>query len=341
MDSINIKKLAQALNLSTSTISRAFRDNSDISETTKQLILTKAKELNYQPNHYASNLREQKSKTIAVIVPELANNYFSQAIHGIERVAREKGYHILIYVTNDDYNNEVNFIRHLHNGRADGIIMSVSGEANDHNYLNKFGTKRLPLVFFDRIYEDIETPRVITNDYDSSFLATEHLIEQGCKRIAYLVVNKSLSIGKTRMRGYINALQKHHLPFDESLIVDCSNSYEENNIIIKAALQQLKPDGVFTSVERLAFATYYACFDLKISIPFDLKVISFSSLEIAPLLNPSLTTITQPATQIGEEAARLLFKILDNHQDKDQFSEMILQSKIIKRSSTDLGNKIA
>ncbi|SFA56782.1 transcriptional regulator, LacI family [Pedobacter suwonensis] len=335
MDSINIKKLAEALNLSTSTISRAFRDNSDINSATKERILAKAKELNYQPNHYASNLREQKSKTIAVIVPELANNYFSQAIHGIERIARENGYHILIYVTDDDYQKEVTFIQHLHNGRADGIIMSVSGEANDHNYLNKFGSKRLPLVFFDRVYEDINTPRVITNDYDSSFLATEHLVEQGCRRIAYLVVNKSLSIGKTRMQGYIDALAKHQVPFDENLIVDCSNSYEENSMIIKEALIQLKPDGIFTSVERLAFATYYACYDLRINIPGDLKVISFSSLEIAPLLNPSLTTITQPATEIGEEAAKLLFTVLDNHANKNRLNEVVLTSKIIKRNSTN------
>ncbi|QPH41548.1 LacI family DNA-binding transcriptional regulator [Pedobacter endophyticus] len=339
MDSINIKKLAEALKLSTSTISRAFRDNSDISSATKERILAKAKELNYQPNHYASNLREQKSKTIAVIVPELANNYFSQAIHGIERIARENGYHILIYVTDDDYKKEVNFIQHLHNGRADGIIMSVSGEANDHNYLNNFGAKRLPLVFFDRIYEDIETPRVITNDYNSSYLATEHLIEQGCNRVAYMVVNKSLSIGKTRMQGYIDALTKHEIAFDENLIVDCSNSYEENSVIVKRALLELKPDGVFASVERLAFATYYACYDLGIKIPDDVKVISFSSLEIAPLLNPSLTTITQPAAEIGEEAAKLLFQILDNDADKNQSNELILESKIIARNSTSNGVK--
>ena len=208
------------------------------------------------------------------------------------------------------------------------------GKLSDHNYLNKFGGKRLPLVFFDRIYEDIETPRVVTNDYNSSFLATEHLIEQGCARIAYLVVNKSLSIGKTRMQGYIDALEKHNLPFEENLIVDCSNSYEENSIIIKAALTDLKPDGIFTSVERLAFATYYACYDLNISIPQDVKIISFSSLEIAPLLNPSLTTITQPATEIGTEAARMLFNVLSSKGDKKIPSELVLQSKIIKRNST-------
>lgn len=334
MRNINIKELAKALNLSTSTVSRAFRDNSDISKETKDKILAAAKELNYQPNHYASNLREQRSKTIAVIVPELANNFFSQAIHGIERVAREKGYHILIYATEDDYEKEVSFIRHLHNGRADGIIMSVSGEANDHNYLNELNHKRLPLVFFDRVYEDIITPRVITNDYDSSYSAAQHLIKQGCTRIAYLVINKNLSIGKTRMQGYIDALAKYNIPYDDSLVVDCTNSYKKNNVILKEMLNRLQPDGVFTSVERLAFATYYACNDLNISIPGQVKVVGFSSLEIAPLLNPSLTTVTQPATKIGIEAASLLFKMLEHPESVNINEKIVLESKLIKRNST-------
>jgi LacI family transcriptional regulator len=334
MRNINIKELAKVLNLSTSTVSRAFRDNSDISKETKDKILAAAKEFNYQPNHYASNLREQRSKTIAVILPELANNFFSQAIHGIERIARSKGYHILIYATDDDYEKEVSFIRHLHNGRADGIIMSVSGEANDHTYLNELNQQRLPLVFFDRVYEDIITPRVITNDYDSSFAAAQHLIKQGCKRIAYLVINKNLSIGKTRMQGYLDALEKYNIPFDDHLIVDCTNSYKRNNVILKDMFRKLKPDGVFTSVERLAFATYYACYDMNISIPQEVKVVGFSSLEIAPLLNPSLTTVTQPATQIGIEAASLLFKMLEHPERVNINEKIILDSKLIKRNST-------
>lgn len=339
MRNINIKELAKALNLSTSTVSRAFRDNSDISKGTKDKILAAAKELNYQPNHYASNLREQRSKTIAVIVPELANNFFSQAIHGIERIAQDKGYHILIYATGDDYEKEVSFIRHLHNGRAEGIIMSVSGEANDHTYLNELSQKRLPLVFFDRVYEDIITPRVITNDYDSSFAAATHLIKQGCKRIAYLVINKNLSIGKTRMQGYIDALAKNNIPYDDDLVIDCTNSYPKNNVILKAMLKRLKPDGVFTSVERLAFATYYACADLNLSIPNDVKVVGFSSLEIAPLLNPSLTTVTQPATKIGIEAASLLFKMLEHPESVNSNEQVVLDSKLVKRNSTAITEK--
>lgn len=334
MDHVNIKILAEALRLSTSTVSRAFRDNSDISAATKERILAKAKELDYQPNHYASNLREQKSKTIAVIVPELGNNYFSLAIQGIESVANAKGYHILVYSTNDQFEKEVSFIKHLHNGRADGIIMSVSGEANDHNYLNEIAKKRLPLVFFDRVYEDIVTPRVITNDYESSFSATKHLIQQGCKRIAYLAVNKTLSIGKTRMQGYIDALKKFKIPFQDELIIDCTNNYKENIDLLKQAFTDLKPDGVFTSVERLAFATYYACYDINLSIPKDLKVIGFSSLEIAPLLNPALSTITQPAADLGKTAAELLFKMLENPSDVHPNSEVILKSKLIQREST-------
>ncbi|MES2418034.1 MAG: LacI family DNA-binding transcriptional regulator [Bacteroidota bacterium] len=338
MDNVNIKKLAKVLQLSTSTVSRAFRDNSDISAATKERILAMAKQMNYQPNHYASNLREQKSKTIAVIVPELANNYFSLAIQGIERVASEKGYHILVYATNDQFEKEVSFIKHLHNGRADGIIMSVSGEANDHNYLNELSKKRLPLVFFDRVYEDIVTPRVTTNDYESSFSATRHLIEQGCKRIAYLAVNKTLSIGKTRMQGYIDALNKYKMPFREELIIDCTNNYKENIELLKQSFSNLKPDGVFTSVERLAFASYYACYDLHIAIPNEIKIIGFSSLEIAPLLNPSLSTITQPASELGREAALLLFKLLENPTTTPVTTQVVLNSKLIKRHSTATEN---
>lgn len=334
MDNVNIKKLAEALNLSTSTVSRAFRDNSDINLATKERILAMAKQLNYQPNHYASNLREQKSKTIAVIVPELANNYFSLAIQGIESVASAKGYHILVYATNDQFEKEVSFIQHLHNGRADGIIMSVSGEANDHNYLNELAKKRLPLVFFDRVYEDIETPRVITNDYEASFSATEHLINQGCVKIAYLAVNKTLSIGKTRMQGYIDALKKHNIAFSDELIIDCTNNYKENIDHLKSAFTELKPDGVFTSVERLAFATYYACYDLKLDVPNDIKVIGFSSLEISPLLNPALSTVTQPAADLGKTAAELLFKMLENPDQISPNTEVILKSEVMQRRST-------
>ncbi|MRX48165.1 LacI family DNA-binding transcriptional regulator [Pedobacter puniceum] len=334
MDAINIKQLAAKLNLSTSTVSRAFRGHSDINKETKERILAMAKELNYQPNHLASNMREKRSKTIAVIVPEIANNFFSQVIRGIEGVAREKDYHVLIYVTDDNYEKEVAYITHLNSGRADGVIMSVSGEANDHQYLKKLKSKRMPLVFFDRVYEDIDTAKITTNDYESSFDATEHLIKAGCKKIAYLVVNKNLSIGKTRMNGYIDALKKHGLPYVDEYVIDCSNDYEANSLILKEAFKILKPDGVFASVERLAFSTYYVSYELGIKIPEDLKVISFSSLEIAPLLNPSLSTITQPAFDMGVKSAKILFRAMESGGDFSESDNLILNSKLIQRRSS-------
>jgi len=222
----------------------------------------------------------------------------------------------------------------LNNGKVDGIIMSVSGEANDHNYLRKLEQKNIPVVFFDRVYEDIEAAKVTTNDYDSSFAATEHLIDTGCKKIAYLVVNKSISIGKVRMQGYVDALQKHNVPFNDELVIDCSNDEKINYGILKKVLEEIKPDGIFSSVERLAFATYHVCNDMNINIPRDLKVISFSSLGIAPLLGPPLSTITQPAYEMGIKAATLLFDELENKGKPISKKEHVLKSKLFIRKSS-------
>jgi LacI family transcriptional regulator len=335
MDSINIKKLAKKLNVSTSTISRAFRGASDINKETKERVLSLAYELNYEPNLYASNLREKKSKTIAVIVPEIANNFFSQAINGIERIAREKGFHILIYLTYDDFEKETSFISNLQGGRVDGIIMSVSGEAHNHDYLKKLKKKNIPLVFFDRVYDDIETAKVTSNDYESSFAATEHLITGGCQTIAYLVVNKNHSIGKMRMRGYIDALAAHQLAYRDELIIDCSNDFEKNQAILGRLFNELRPDGIFASVERLALATYQVCHEQHIKIPEDIKIISFSSLEIASLLNPSLSTITQPALEMGIAAATLLFKSIESEKEESSNEQVVCNSTIISRRSSE------
>src|ERR1700744_1305487 len=266
MDNINIKKLAKELNISTSTISRAFNGSPDINKDTKEKILAFAREHNFLPNHYASNLRDKKSRTLAVIVPEIANDFFAQAINGIEEVARKKGFYILLYRTDDVFDKEVSFVNYLNNGKVDGIIMSVSGEANDHNYLRKLGQKNVPVVFFDRVYEDIDVSKVTTNDYESSFSATEHLIEQGCKRIAYLVVNKSISIGKVRGQGYIDALAKHGIPFDDELVIDCSQEEKINYSIIKNVIEEINPKGKLIPVNLWPIEPNYFANALKIFI---------------------------------------------------------------------------
>lgn len=334
MDNINIKIIAERLKLSTSTVSRAFNGSPDINKDTRERILAFSKEHNFLPNHYASNLRDKKTKTLAVIVPEIVNDFFAQAINGIEEIARRKGFYILLYRTDDVFEKEVSFINYLNNGKVDGIIMSVSGEANDHNYIKKLEQKHIPVVFFDRVYEDIDVSKVTTNDYDSSLAATEHLISQGCRRIAYLVVNKNISIGKVRGQGYIDALAKHHIPFDDHLVIDCSQDEKENYSIIQDALEKTKPDGIFSSVERLALATYHVCNDRKIDIPKNLKIISFSSLQIAALLCPALSTITQPAYEMGIKAAELLFEELENKEAEAVKKHVVLKSRLFIRKSS-------
>ncbi|MCA5006504.1 LacI family DNA-binding transcriptional regulator [Sphingobacterium bovistauri] len=335
MSKIDIISIAKALNLSKSTVSRAFKENSDINPNTRSRILAYANDLNYRPNHYASNLREQKSKTIAVVVPELSNNYFTQIIEGAEQTAKEAGYHTLIFATDDNVNKEREFITSISNGKVDGVLMSVVGEREDHSYLNNIDLEKMPIVFFDRVYDDIDITKILTDDYQSSFEATEHLIDANCRDIAYLVIDKEHSIGRERYLGYRDALQKHNIPVREDLIVNCSNSYDENFETIKYFLKNKKPDAVFASVERLAFSTYYVCSDLGLNIPKDLKIVAFSSLQIAALLSPPLSTVTQPAEQIGQEAARILLKKLKN-EEVEGSKQIVLKSKLIIRRSSQL-----
>lgn len=334
MSKVDIISIAKALNLSKSTVSRAFQEKSDINPNTRNRILAYANEVNYRPNHYASNLREQKSKTIAVVVPELENNYFTQIIKGAEEIAKREGYHILIYATDDDINKEREFITSISNGKVDGVLMSVVGERDNHSYLHNIDLVKMPIVFFDRVYDDVDITKIVTDDYQSSFDATEHLLLGGCTSIAYLVVDKDHSIGKERALGYKDALKKHNIAIQEELIIDCSNSYDENFNIIKEVLLNHKPDAVFASVERLAFSTYFVCNDLDLNIPRDLKVVAFSSLQIAELLSPPLSTVTQPAEQIGQEAAKLLLNKLKGEQQELDTNTIVLKSELRIRKSS-------
>jgi LacI family transcriptional regulator len=335
METVNLKKLAEQLGLSVSTVSKAFQDSYDISPVTKERILALAKQLNYQPNPLASSLRKQKSKTIAVVIPEIANNFFSLAINGIESVASEKGYHVLIYLTHEDYSKEVSFVQHLQSGRVEGVLLSLSDGTKSATHLDDLHKKGIPIVFFDRIYEDMETTKVATDNYESGYKATQHLIEQGCTKIANFFYSKRQSIANKRMEGYLQALKDYKLPIEKKYLVECSNDNEENHQLIREVLQGNKrPDGIFSSFEKLAILSYQACEELHLSIPKDVQIISFSNLETAALLNPSLTTITQPAYEIGREAALALFQALDKKTATVPNKQIIIPSQLIQRKST-------
>ncbi|MDF2188245.1 LacI family DNA-binding transcriptional regulator [Paraflavitalea sp. CAU 1676] len=341
MPNISMKLLAKELQLSVSTVSKVFTDSHEISEQTKQKVLALAKKLNYVPNPYASSLRKRKSKTIAVVLPEVADSFFSMAINGIESIAREKGYHVLIYLTHEQMEREQAILSDFQSGRVDGVLISISNETTNDEHIIDMMQRGIPVVFFDRVCEETATTRITTNDRESGQLAAQHLIDQGCRNIAYLTISGSLSISRNRLAGVKQALTAHRTPFNERNLVMCTDNEEENLRIIKELLQRKdRPDGIIASVEKLTAAVYLACKELKIAIPGKLKVISFSNQTTAPILNPSLTTITQPAFAMGKLAAEVLFNSLKKTNVTLKAETVVVPSALVVRESTtgrDLG----
>ncbi len=339
MDNINLKKLAQELNLSVSTVSRALRDSHEIGQETKDRVKALAKTLGFQPNPHASSLRKSKSKTIAVVIPEIENNFFSQVMNGVEDVAQKKGYHVLIYLTHEDHTREKDILQLLRNGRVDGVMISVSNTTNSFEHLLAYRDANTPLVFFDRVCENMEAPQITTDDTDAAFKATEHLLRSGCKKIAFLSMSGNLSITGRRRLGYKRALEMYGLAKSE-MTVECTTNDEENQRIIRNFLQKEKDtDGIFAAVEKLAVNTYQVCNELKINIPRDIKVISFSNLAAAALFDPPLSTIVQPAYGIGKEATAILFKIIEGKILLPTEKKLTIPSHIIARRSTGGGQK--
>lgn len=335
MSKVSLRQLSEELNISVSTASKALRGSYDVSAETKKRVLETAQRLGYNPNPYAGSLRNNKSKTVALLVPELTNNFFIQAITGAESIAQDRDYHILIYNTNDDTIKEKSIVSDLQNGRVDGVIMSLASTTQTYDHLNGLIHSGIPIVFFDRICHEIETAKVTTDDFTSAFNATEHLIESGCKNLAFLSLSENLSIDNKRKQGYLEALNKYDIPPSRAHFVKCNGDEKSNHRRIKQFLQSIsKPAGLFASVEKLALTAYYVCQDLKIEIPQDVKVICFSNLRTAPLLNPSLTTVTQPAFEMGKQAAQILFKYLDKKRTLIPNQNIIIKSELIERNST-------
>lgn len=335
MKNINIRELALELHLSVSTVSKALNDSYEISEETKRRVLETAARLNYVPNPYASSLRGRKSKNIGVVIPEVADSFFSLAINGIESVAKEKGYHVLICLTHESFENERTILKEFQGGRVDGVLLSVSRETTQCNHISDLIANGLPLVFFDRACDNVETAKITTDDFESAYKATAHLIQQNCDQIAFLSISKSLSISNKRLEGYLQALNDYKIKVDPKYIIHCSNDAEQNYLLIKKLLQQKnKPNGIIASVEKLTTPVYMACEALKLKVPKDVKIVCFSNLETAAILNPSLTTITQPAFEMGKTAATLLFRALENRNFSLIKEDFMIPSTLVVRGST-------
>lgn len=334
MSAITIKQLAHELKLSVGTVSKALKDSHEISIETKKRVGDLAKALNFIPNPYASSLRRRKSKTIAVVLPDIADSFFSAAIKGIEIVAQSRGYHVLVYLTYELFCKECSILSDFKSGRVDGVLISVSRETTESHHINELQTNGIPVVFFDRVLPEINTAKVVTNDFEAACQATAHLLEKGCKRVAYLSFSRTLSITMDRLEGYKQALSDAGM----SQMIDvvfCSNDEHENDGLIRDVLSRKnRPDGILASAESLTIVAYHVCHEMELKIPDDIKIVSFSNLATALILNPSLTTISQPAFAMGEAAALLLFKSLEKNNFVLEEEKIVIPSVLMERQSS-------
>ncbi|MDE3144401.1 MAG: LacI family DNA-binding transcriptional regulator [Bacteroidota bacterium] len=334
---INIKTLAAELNLSVATISKAFKDSHEISKATKERVLAMASTLNYTPNPYASSLRKRKSNTIAVILPEVADNFFSLAINGIQAVAEKKGYHVLIYLSHEKFDIEKTIVDDCNSGRVDGVLISITKETKTAEHIQKLQDENIPVVFFDREFEGFKTARVVTNDYECGYLAAKHLIEKGCKKPAFFSISSSLPICIKRADGFKAGLIESGLyshKKDPIVYFTDFNQEETFNQIKKLVTGKDRPDGVVASVEKLAVILYLVCHEKNIKIPEEIKVIAFSTVDTAPIFNPSLSTITQSAFEIGKAASEILFKGIEKKNYDITNEYVVIPSTFFERKSS-------
>ena len=309
MKRITIKTIAEQLGLSIATVSRALQNSHEISATTREKVKQAANELGYSPNVYASGLRAGSSKTIAVIVPEVENHFFSQVISGVESIARLNNYHVLIYLTHEDPVKELEFVQLLGNGRADGLLISVTHNGNGYAHLDQLVAANYPLVLFDRLVNELDVPKVSTNNEGISYEATRLLIERGAERIAFLGLNPDLYITRTRLAGYQKAVQQFR-PGAEPMVFSGSGQPDEDIARLKDFIAIYQPDAFLGASESMALLLYEISRQLGQSIPENYQLISFTNLAAVRFLSPSLASIVQPAFEIGKEAAELLFKVI-------------------------------
>lgn len=334
---LTIKDLAKELNLSSSTISRVLSNNPRISEATKKLVNDKVKELGFALDPIASSFRSKKTKSIGVVAPRIDIDFHSKVISGIEDYASELGYQITIFQSKDSYKNEKEILKLLETSLAAGIIICPSLETQKVDHLKKIIKSNIPLVLYDRPIDNLETNIVCINDYQASYIATKHLIDNGCKRIAHISGNLKGNIFKKRMEGYKAALLAHDLEFEESLVQQTLNlTYEEGVIATENLLKLSRPiDGIVCANDYTAAAAVQLFNKLNIAIPEEISIIGFSNYPISTIIEPNISTIDDSAYHMGVLSAKLLIQqIEDDFNQKIDYQEILVKTELIIRESS-------
>jgi LacI family transcriptional regulator len=333
LESITIKDIARALNLSTSTVSRALRDSHEISPETKRLVLDYAEMFNYRPNPIALSLKENRSRIIGVIVPQIANNFFSEVINGIEAAAYERGYYAFIFQSHESYERELITLQQAVDRKADGLLISLSSSTSDVSFLQNLHQKKLPIVLFDRVSNDLDVPCITADNFGGAFAATEHLIESGRKRIAHITIPPNISITQERLAGYRAALEKYGLEYDEKLVRYTDFGQTDVGPVINELLTQA-PDAFLAASDRLAIDCLATLKRRKIAIPEAISLVAFTNTSVADLLDPPLSTVEQPALEIGRKAAEHLIDLIEKKDYLHQPGRTTIPTRLIVRDSS-------
>lgn len=338
MKETTLKEIAETLGISITTVSKALKNYPDVSLKTKNAVISLAKQLNYSPNSFAVNLRTKESKTIGLIIPEIVHHFFSNVINGIIEEAEKMGYLVIILQSNESLELEKKQVALLINKRVDGIIMSLSNESNDDLHIKEILERNIPFVQFDKISKIIPSSKVIINDQKAAFNAVQHLIDQGCTKIAHIRGPENPQNAIDRFIGYKKALEKNNIPFDPKLVYTCLNvTFEEGiNFAKQMTNEHSDIDGLFVITDLVAVGVLSYFNEIGIKVPEQIAVIGFSNWFISQVFTPKLSTVDQPSREMGIAALDLLLEEINSNKEKLVFKPKVIElgTSIIVREST-------
>lgn len=336
---VTLKQIAKELDVSISTVSKSLRNSLEISEDTRQKVQAFAKLYNYKPNNIALSLKNRKSKTICIIIPEIIHHFFATVISGVEHVANEKGYNVIVCLSDESFDKEVINMEMLANGSIDGFIMSLSKETQqkkDFHHIIEVINQGMPVVMFDRVTNEIRCDKVIIDDSLASFNATQYLIDKGFKKIGLLTTVDYVSVGKLRTEGYSKALINNDLKIDENLIVKIEDIENFGNKVA-ALLTQNRPDAIFAVNELFAVTAIKEANKLGLKVPEDISIIGFTDGIISKYSSPTITTVSQNGVKMGAQAAEMLIERLESdeeNEEEESYTTQVIETELVEREST-------
>ena len=337
-EAVTIKDIAKALGLSTSTVSRALRDSYEISPETKKLVLEYAEKINYHPNPIALSLKERRSRSIGIIVSEIANSFFSQTIDGVESIAYDNGYNVIITQSRESFEREAINLNYLTSRSIDGLVVSVSSETKDFSNFKELHERGMPIVFFDRVVNEINTHKVIVDNYKGAYEATTALIKEGYRNIAAVANSEILSITRERLAGYKAALADHGIAECDTYIKFCAHGGlllpEVEETISDLLELKKRPDALLALTDKLTTGSLRILKEKNLRVPDDMGLMGFSNSDITELIDPSLSIIKQPAFEMGQIATTLLLQLIESKRPVTEFETTVLAPQLIIRDSS-------